>query len=201
VQHGPLLPPRKRRRRRARPVSERGPFESVAGLSSGVGQQAVRPPVKRDTAGSIPAPRATRAWRRDRQPAFFRRGTLGGFHTSRDGARPAEPAGSPRGRPLQVRALSRAHGPRGGSGNHASLRSSRCRFKSGRGRHGDVGQRKAAGPSTRKRRVQLPPSSPCPHSSLSRSPGLQPGEGGSKPPGGTTCPRSLTDQAPGYGPG
>ena len=163
-------------------------------------------PVKQEVAGSIPAPGAMRAWRPDRQPAFFRRGTLGGFHTSRDGtqaSRPsAKPAGSPRGQPLQVRVLSRALLSPWWKGNHASLRSSRCRFDSGRGCHGDVGQRKAAGPSTRKRWVQLPPSSPCPRSliawgadRLRRARTIAGGHGNP-----FRVPSSA-DQAPGYGPG
>ena len=103
--------------------------------------------------------------------------------------------------PLQVRVLSRVPMSPWWNGNHASLRSSRCRSDSGRGCSGGIGQRKAARPSTWKRRVRFPLPSPRSRRSLARSPGLQSGESGSKPLGSTGCPRSLMEQAPDYGSG
>jgi hypothetical protein len=52
--------PLKRRWRRTRPVPGRGPFESVERLTYQGGEAATQAPVKRPTAGSSPAPGATR---------------------------------------------------------------------------------------------------------------------------------------------
>ena len=151
-----------------------------------------------------------RAWRPDRQPAFY-----------------ASPC-----RFESCRALCC---PRGG---RETMRASEARGAGSTpagDADGGIGQRQAARPSTWKRWVRFPLPSPCSRSSLARSPGLQPDrvgsrraslganhrgrvwegkrvgaptrsppiriDGGSKPLGSTACPRSLMEQAPDYGSG
>ena len=90
--------PSKRCWRRAGPVNRRTRFDSARGLHSRMADWSKRSPVKRDEAGSIPAPGAVRPWRAGSPPCLLIRALRvrilpGARHTvaDRNGPRPPKP--------------------------------------------------------------------------------------------------------------